>query len=172
MHARRLIVVPVVALAATLFVGAVIDSGERARMARAVGPGELTIPADPTLTDETRRIRQATDAATRCSSAASCTPEASAARVRREAEAITSWPEDRRLQLVRDTLRTQLLAQALVLDHRAADALDGRTTYATRARLRELEARHVDAILAAARAQRAAGLMTRPAYDALVDEVR
>jgi hypothetical protein len=172
MDARRLIAVPVVALTAALLVGAIIDSGQRARMARAAGPEQLAIPADPSLTAEARRIRQAADAAARCSSEASCSYEATAARVRREADAIDGWPIDRRFQHVRDTLRAQLLAEAAVLDQRAADAVDGRSTYATRARLRSLEQRHDAAILDAARAQRAAGLMTRPAYDALVDEVR
>ncbi len=171
MHARRLIAVPVVALTAALLVGAIIDSGQRARMARDAGPTPVTIPTDPSLAAEARRVRQALDSVARCSGAASCTTEATAARLRLEADSISTWPTDRRFQRVRDTLRTQLRAQAAVLDQRAADAVDGRSTYASRARLRALEARLDTATLDAIRAQRAAELITRATFDALFDEL-
>lgn len=172
MDARRLIAVPVAALAATLLVGAIIDSGQSARMARASGPAQVAIPADSSLAAEARRVRQALDSAARCSGEAFCGPEATAARVRREADSISTWPTDRRFQRVRDTLRTELRAQAAVLDQRAADAVDDRSTYASRARLRALENRLDAARIDAAGAQRAAGLMSRAAFEALVDELR
>lgn len=172
MHARRLIAVPIVALAASLLVGAIIESGHRARMSRTAGPAQAALPADPSLAAEARRVREAADSAARCSSAASCSQEATVARVRHAAAAIDGWPVDRRFTIVRQSLRTQLLAQATVLDQRAADAVDGQSTYASRASVRTLERRLDAATINSARAQRAAGLITRAAFDALVDELQ
>ena len=172
MHARRLIAAPLIALVATMFVGAVIDSGQRARMTRAAGPVPLAVPEDPVRTVEAGRIQSAIEAGARCTGAASCTPEASAARVRGTAVELGTWAYDRRFQHVRASLQAQLLAQANVFDLRAAIAVDGRTSTTERARHQFLERRLDDATLEAARAQRAAGLISRAAYDAIVDELR
>ncbi|MCW2921798.1 MAG: hypothetical protein JWL76_1672 [Thermoleophilia bacterium] len=171
MLSRRLILAPVIALGAMVLVGAIIDSGERARMARADGLTQLSVPADPALATEARRVRQAATAAERCSGTAACTAEVTSARVRDAAHEIDRWPADRRFQLVRATLRTQLLTQAALIEQRTASDVDGRSTYATRARLRDLEHQLDDATLDAARAQRSAGLLSRAAFDALVEDL-
>lgn len=170
MLARRLILAPVAALGAMLLVGAIIDSGEQARIARSTGPTQLAVPADPALAAEARRVHQAEGAAARCSGAAACTAEVTSARVRDAALEIDRWPQDRRFRIVRSSLRTQLLTQAMLIDQRAASDLDGRETYATRVRLRGLEQELDQAIMAAARAQRSAGLMSPTAFLAVVDE--
>jgi hypothetical protein len=174
MHARRIIFFPLLAVLAVLLVGAVIDAGRAARTARAAGgPGSgASTPADPALTAESERIQLVLAAARDCSGSETCSAEATAARIRRAAARIDTWPYDRRFQQVRSTLREQLLLDAVLLDARSLHARSNGGGAVQRARLEQLERRAADAAITAARAQRAAGLIDRAAYDARVDELR
>ena len=172
MHARRLILAPVVALAAVALVGAIIDSGQRARLADRIEVTAGVTATDPGLDAEARRVRDAIASARQCSPlGGGCSTEVVAARLRRTAGDVGRWRYEHRFRAVRETLRIQLLLEADVLDQRAANEVDGHTTFRERARLDELEERRDDAALASARAQREAHLVDRATYDALVEDL-
>ncbi len=166
MHARRLIAVPVAALAAVLLVGAVIDAGARSRETRAAADTAAAQIDDPAVAVEARRVREALAAADRCTGPADCTTSGAAARVRHAADAVAGWSWDQRFTNVRTTLRAQLLAQAALLEQRRVlEARSDEPTTADRARLEELEQRLDHAARATTIAQRSAGLIDRVAYD-------
>lgn len=171
MLARRLIVAPAVALLALLLVGAVIDAGKRSRVGLTTHSMVQLPTDDTTLIAEAQRIRRAAGTAARCNSTATCTPQATAARIRQAASDIRSWGSDQRFARVRATLRDQLLADAALREHRATVDLDHVTSPSEWTRTRNLEDQLRRAELHAVRAQHAAGLIDRATLDARVREL-
>lgn len=159
MHARRLVAVPAVALAAVLFVGAVIDTGQRSRAREARVP--VPVAEDPTVSAEQLRVAEALRAASACAGALECAPDRAASRLRGAARRIDAWPADGRYQAARDALQGQLETRAAVLDQRAAMGVDGTVSERERERLAQLDRAALGAARRSIDVQLAVGLLTR-----------
>lgn len=159
MHARRLVAAPAVALVAVLFVGAVIDAGQRSRAREVRSP--TPVAEDPTISAEQLRVTEALRSATACAGALECGPGPAASRLRGAARRIDRWPPDGRYHAARDALQLQLEARAAVLEQRAAMAVDGATSERERERLAQLERGAVQAGRRSIDVRLAVGLLSR-----------
>lgn len=159
MPLRRLVTAPVVALVATLLVGAVIDSGQRTRASQLRVPVPVT--DDVELAAERLRIAATLRAAGSCARGRGCASSEDAAMLRAAARRIELWPAAARFEPARTSLQAQLTAEAAVLDQRAAMAVDHAVSSREQERLAQLERAALRASRRALDAQLALDLLTR-----------